>query len=367
MSGTTGYYLPESALPKLEALVDRIEADPGDLIDVKQLHASKEDLDVKKVVETLPEDMTEEDLVGILKLAMLTESATDSYAAVFEDGAKRHNAQWLRRFNQKVWVPDEHTHYTPYKLMLQSLGHSEEELDQEIKDVQEKSYEHCCGRTPVELTTYGVIQEYLTDNWHGLISKLLKPAAPYAAHCANLVKRRETLHTVWYRRMTAVQVEENPQMLGMVADTMLSFQMPGTRLTPQFGTKSLQWMHKVDMDFSRVAKDLVRNFSEVAGNVRRTGQMLMEMAVRRGYPIGPFPPRAVKQAMDRLGGAGYGLLGEAILDKVGLPLPNAKGKQDRGVRVPTGVYQRLRSRAREFIGDRIDLRVVTGETSPSQG
>ena len=366
MSRTTGYYLPESALPKLEALVDRIQADPGEMINVNELQAACEQLNVKQVVETLPEGLTEEDLVGMLKLAMLTESATDSYAAVFEEGARAYGAPWLTRFNQNVWVPDEHTHYTPYKFMLQSLGYTESQLDKEIQEVQDKNYEHCCGSTPVELTTYGVIQEYLTDNWHGLISKLLKPSAPYAAHAANMVKRRETLHTVWYRGMTAVQVEENPEMLGMVADTMLSFEMPGTSLTPEFGTKALHWMHGVDLDFGRVAKDLVRNFSEVAGNVRRSGQMLMEMAVRRGYPIGPFPPRIIKGAMDRLGGMGYGLIGEAILDRVGLPLPNAQGKQDRVMRFHLGVYERVRGKARDFIGSKIDLRVITGETSAPQ-
>lgn len=363
MSRTSGYYLPESAVPKLEALVDQIEADPGDLIDVKELYAASEELDVRRVVDTLPEGMAEEDLVGMLKLAMLTESATDSYAAVFAEGARNYNAPWLTRFTENVWVPDEHSHYTPYKIMLQSLGYSEEELDQEVKDVQERSYEHCCGSTPVELTTYGIIQEYLTDNWHGLIGKLLKPAAPHAAHCANLVKRRETLHTVWYRGMTAVQVEENPEMIGMVADTMLSFQMPGTRLTPQYGSRALEWMHKVDTDFSRVAKDLVRNFGEVTGTVRRSGQMLMEMAVRRGYPIGPFPSPVVKRAMDRLGGFGYGLIGEAILDKVGLPLPSTQGKQDRGMRFHLGVYEKVRAKARNFIGSKIDLRIITGDTS----
>ncbi|MEX2598881.1 MAG: acyl-ACP desaturase [Dehalococcoidia bacterium] len=366
MSRTTGYYLPESAAPRLEALVDSIVADPGQLLNVKEMYESAESVDVKKVVATLPEGLTEEDLVGMLKLAMLTESATDSYAAVFAEGAKTYDAPWLTRFNEKVWVPDEHTHYTPYKLMLQSLGYSEAELDQEIKDVQGKNYEHCCGKTPVELTTYGVIQEYLTDNWHGLISKMLKPAAPYAAHCANGVKRRETLHTVWYRDMTAVQIEENPEMIGMVADTMLSFKMPGTTLTPQFGSKALHWMNRMDTDFAQVAKDLVRNFSIAAGTLRRSGEMLMEMAVRRGYPIGPFAPTTVKRAMDRLGGMGYGLLGEAILDKVNLPRPNIEGQQDRAMRLHMGVYERIRSKARDFIGSKIDLRVITGETSASQ-
>ncbi len=171
----------------------------------------------------------------MVKLAMLTESATDSYAAVFMEGARAHDADWLVRFNQNIWVPDEHTHFAPYKLMLLSLGYSEEELDREIRETCELHYDHCTGTSPVELTTYGAIQEYLTDHWHGMIGQMLRESAPYAARCANMIKRRETLHTVWYRDMTALQVEENPEMLGLVANTLTTFQMPGTRLVPQYG------------------------------------------------------------------------------------------------------------------------------------
>ena len=77
--------------------------------------------------------------------------------------------------------------------MLQSLGYSEEQLKNEMTDVKGIHYEHCCGKTPVELPTYGIAQEYLTDNWHGMISMLLRDVAPYAAQSATAVKRRETL------------------------------------------------------------------------------------------------------------------------------------------------------------------------------
>jgi len=364
MSRTTGYYLPPTAAPKLEALVDHIEANRGDLIDLTELDRSSAKLDIRNVMATLPEGITEEDFIGMLKLAMFTEAGTDSYAAVFEEGAIAHNAPWLTRFNQNVWVPDEHTHYAPYKYMLQSLGYSEEELEQGMSEVKERHYEHCCGKTPVELSTYGVIQEYLTDNWHGILSKLMKDGAPYASHCANLVKRRETLHTLWYRDMTAVMVEENPELLSLVADTMVGFQMPGTKLVPQFGPRALDWMTRVNVDFDQIARDLVRNFTDAAGSIKRTGQLLIHMAVRRGYPIGPFPPRLVRGAMDRLGGPGYGLIGEAILDKVGLPLPRqSEGKLDSGMRFYSGAYERIRARMRKFIGERIDLRTITGETT----
>ncbi|MCH7482753.1 MAG: acyl-ACP desaturase [Chloroflexi bacterium] len=364
MPVATQFRLPKTAAPKLEALVDEIVARPGAMIDVKEIRAAGDKLDVHDVVDHLPDGVDEEDFVGILKLAMLTESATDSYAAVFELGAKEFDAPWLGRFNQDIWVPDEHTHYTPYMPMLLSLGFSEDELEREIREIREKRYDHCCGRSPIELTTYGVIQEYLTDNWHGLIAQMLKERAPYAAHCANLVKRRETLHTVWYRDMTAVMVEENPDMLGLVADTMLSFEMPGTSLVPHLGDRALEWMTKLDVNFKQIARDFVRTFSEAAGTMRRNGELLVNIAVRRGYSMGPFPPQMVQRALNLLGGPGYGLLGEAVLERVGLPRPPLSQEgQNPGMRLYTGIYDKIRSKARTFISSRIDLRSITGETA----
>ena len=360
MSASTGYYLPPSALPKLEATVDHIEANPGPMVDTAELHESCASLDVGAVAANLPGELTEEDFVGILKLAMLTECATDSYSAVFREGAEQFDAPWLARFNENIWTPDEHTHFTPYKYMLLSLGYSDEQLSREMRDVQEMHYEHCCGRTPVELTTYGIIQEYLTDNWHGMISGILRTHAPYAARSVSSVKRRETLHTVWYRDMTAIQVEENPEMLGMVADTIQSFQMPGTVLTPQLGRRALEWMGKVNMDFSRVARDLVRNFHEAAGTMKRTGSLFLELAARRDARVGPVPIRTARRALDRIGGPGYGLVGEAVLDKFGIPRPQG-ADQTSPVSLPPRLYEAFRSRMRGMIASRVSANDIIGE------
>ena len=85
--------------------------------------------------------------------------------------------------------------------MFLNLGFSDAELDREIRETRERQYIHGSGDTPVHITTFGMIQEYLTDNWHGLIAGLMKNSAPEAAYIANRIKQRETLHTVWYRDM----------------------------------------------------------------------------------------------------------------------------------------------------------------------
>ncbi len=350
----------------LNLLVERIEANPGRFIDPKEMADSSEAIDVTEVLESLPDGLSRQDFVDILRLAMLTECATESYAAVFREGARVHDAPWLARFTDRTWVPDELTHASPYKAMLLSLGFGEVELDRQMADVQEIHYGHCCGITPVELTTYGMVQEQLTDQWHGLIADLIKPAAPYAARMANRVKARETQHTMWYREMTAIQVAGNPALLPLVADTIMGFQMPGRQLAPELQGRALHWMPHLKTDFTRVAKDLVRNFSAVAGSPRGSGELLADVASRRGYSIGPIPIRMAKVILRQFGGLGYEILGEAVLERVGLPFARPKDVEGQG---QPGLLWRLGGRVRKAVrssvAQRIDLRAVTGETTPS--
>ena len=81
------------------------------------------------------------------------------------------------------------------------------------------------------------------------------------------------------------------------------------------------------------------------------------------HGIGPFPARFVKAAMNRLGGPGYGILGEAMLEKVGLPIPSQKGPQDSGYHFYSGIYEKIRGKMRTFVANKIDARTITGETS----
>ena len=199
------YTLPQETIRKLDALVDQIESNPGEFFDPADLPDRQSEFDVGNLVGNLPPGLTEDDLVGILKLAFLTECATESYARTIDSRARAADATWLARFNARVWTPDELTHHTPYKYILMSLGFTEAELDREVRETRDKEYEHSGGETPVHMTTFGMVQEYLTDRWHGLIAQLLRPASPAAYQAVTLIKRRETLHTIWYRDMTALQ------------------------------------------------------------------------------------------------------------------------------------------------------------------
>ena len=349
------YRVPSTSQESLDSLVDRIEANPGDLIRPGEFDEALCSLNMRAVLANLPEGVSEDDFVGILKLALLTECATESYANVISSIGNEFGATWLSRFTQRVWAPDEITHHTPYRLMLLDLGFSCEELDREIKDTQEKQYLHTGARTPVNITTFGMIQEYLTDSYHGLIAGMLRKSAPEAAHMVFRVKRRETLHAAWYRDMTAIQVESNPRFVEDIVSEIMTFDMPGASLVPELQAEGKRWQLLMGINVEQVFRDLIRLMHEIFGSTRLTGEMAMMLAAERDVKLGPLKASQVSAALNRLGGAGYGLIGEALLERVGLGyvFKSPAGRQDSGYRVYSGIQERVRSLFRSWISTQI--------------
>ena len=357
MPRTSAYRIPSETVDQLEALVDRIEAHPGRLLDPARTAEAFQRLDTKAVLGTLPEGFSEEDFAGVLKLSLFTECATQAYSDLFQGGAEEFSAPWLGRFNANVWTPDERDHHAPFKYLLLSLGYSEEELDRKVREVQELTYTHSSGKSPVELTTFGLVQEYLTDHWYGLIAGLMRPAAPEATQMVVAVKMRETLHTVWYRDMTAMQVEGNPELLPLVADTMASFQMPSNALIPELQGQVQKWMPHMNADFPRMVKEMARLVYEIMGNTKRSAQLLLEIATRLEYRSGPIPLNVVKNVLNRLGGPGYSLAGEAVLESVGLDhLYRGSSKDQDRMPLMNRASERLRAPVRSWIARKITVR-----------
>ena len=349
------YRISANATQALESLVDQIEANPGNLIRPDTYDDCVPVLNPSAVLASLPPDISEEDFVGILRLALLTESATESYANLISEIGREWGAGWLSRFTENVWAPDEITHHTPYRSMLLCLGFSASELDRDIREVQDKLYAHTGGRTPVHITTYGLIQEYLTDNYHGLIARLLKPAAPQATAMVMHIKRRETLHTAWYRDMTAIQLESNPRFVEDVASEVCCFDMPGSSLVPELQDQGKRWQQLMGVNVDQVFRDLLRLMHDVLGNTRLTGEFVLKLAAEKNVPIGPLSARQVSKAIERLGGVGHGLIGEAVLEKAGLgyTFKRPAGKQDSAFRPYEGVQSRIRDLLRGWIRDHI--------------
>jgi hypothetical protein len=306
---------------------------------------------------SLPASLSDDDFVGVLKLALLTECATDSYAAVIEDRASRYDAGWLGRFTRDVWVPDERTHHAPYRTMLLRSGFTERELDAEIAETQAKTYVHHSGDTPIHITAFGMVQEYLTDHWHGRIAALLRQSSPEAAAMANQIKRRETIHTIWYRDMTALQLEANPALLPNVAEAVAHFHMPGTVLVPDLEAQVPRWLPALGTDFERLTRDLIRHLHALAGDTERSARLLLAIAEERGMRAGPLPASLVRRVFDRLGGPGYGLLGEALLVRVGLGrlyAAEGRGAHPASMRARGS---RLRGLLRGWLARQIDVRL----------
>jgi hypothetical protein len=243
-----------------------------------------------------------------------------------------------------------------------NLGYDEAELDREIRHTQEIDYTHRGGDTPVHVTTFGIVQEYLTDNWHGLVAGMLRASSPAAAYMATRVKRRETLHTVWYRDMTALQVEADPRFMRSVAEALLKFEMPGNTLVPDLQRSVGRWMPLMGADWERITRDLVRLIHETMTDMRMTGALLLELAAERGIHLGPVSPATIRMALDRLGGPGYGLLGEALLERVGLAymFRRERERQDSGFLLYDGVYERIRSLLRSWVARQMEFRLEAG-------
>src|SRR5687768_7190959 len=107
------YRIPSRSQETLDRLVDRIEANPGDLIRPGEFDETLSTLNMAAVLANLPDEVCEDDFIGILRLALLTECATESYASVISSIGQEFGAMWLSRFTENVWAPDEITHHTP--------------------------------------------------------------------------------------------------------------------------------------------------------------------------------------------------------------------------------------------------------------
>ena len=344
------YHLPNNS--RLQAYVDNIVRTgtagiikPGEFTDLV------EHLDANKALRSLPPGLSEEDFIDTLRLSLLTECATDTYARVFTSSAKKYEQPWLGHFIEKAWVPDELMHYLPFKTMLMQLGFSEDALDKDIMDARKTDYIHEAGTTPIHLTTFGTDQEYLTDNWYGLQYRVFRATSPKAAHMIARTKQRETLHTIWYRDLAALQIEENPNLIAHVAEASLRFQMPGNQIVTHLQSRAAEWMSFMGADFSRMKKDLIRLTAQITQTPDRTGRLVMEVAGQLGVEFGPISISQVHSAMNKFGSPGYGLIGEALMVIAGMKGQFADYEQN--------VVNRIRGVVRTWLAREIDKRLAS--------
>jgi hypothetical protein len=118
--------------------------------------------------------------------------------------------------------------------------------------------------------------------------------------------------------MTAAQIEHNPGLARYVGEVLLTFRMPGASLVPELQREAGRWLLLMNWDFEPAARELARMREEVLGDPGRLGRLLVTVAAERGTQFGPLSAGQWRGALDRLHGQGYGLIGEAFLESVGL-------------------------------------------------
>jgi len=346
----TDYYLHSNS--RLQAYVDNVvRTGRKGIIQQGELTGLAERIDAKKTMRTLPKGLSEEDFLNTLRLSLLTECATDTYSRVYLCSAQKYNQPWLGYLIENVWVPDEQTHHFPFKIMLMDLGFSEERLDKEIRDAREADYIHEVGTTPAHLTTFGTHQEYMTDNWYGLQWKIFRPLSQEAAHIVARIKQRETLHTIWDRDLTALQVEENPDLITHVAEASMRFRMPGNQIIPELQSKAVDWMPFMGADFMKMKKDLIKLTAQIARSPEKAGRLVMGVAEQQELKFGPISISQVNVAMNRFGSPGYGLIGEALMVVAGMKEPFADNKG--------GIVGGIRGSIRNWLAAEIDKRLAS--------
>lgn len=345
------YAIPETTFKTLEAMVDRIEADPGRSLSPEEFEV---ELDTSRLFETLPPGLTEADFVGILKLAMLTECATDVYVHEISSRAREYDAPWLERFNENVWKPDEYLHAEPFKRILLALDFSEAELDREIEETQAGTFEHVGGNSPIHVTTFGMVQEYLTDHWHGLISRILRPSMPEASAMTARIKQRETLHMMWYRDMTAIQVESNPDFVHNVAYELNHFRLPGNSLIPELQSQAERWLPLMGADFDRIVREMVKLLHACAGSPTGLGRLALDLGSWKDRKLAFVKPRHLEWALQRFDGWGYGLVGEAILERVGC---SYLFKPQHRENTKEGIAERSRAFVRSWLAKQLPVSI----------
>lgn len=289
------YRISERAVSQLEAYVIDLEKHPRGRL-VGKTHFDYDPFDRRMLMDGLPQGFSEEQLVHVVRYSFLTEAATDSYIYVFDESDQRFGAPWLSRYSHNTWGPDEYEHADPFKLVLLKLGYSEEELDRQAKGMREKTYEHTSGDTPVHMTHYGEMQEHITDFWHGLTGFLLRKVSPRLAEGILSVKRRETLHAIWYRDLTAIQVADNPDLRHLVVDSTARFKIPGNKLIPELQAGSVSLIPLMGGDLRQLERGLVRFMSGSLGdNTEYLGEAVIELLARKSENLSLTPVRLAKR------------------------------------------------------------------------
>lgn len=267
-------------------------------------------------------EMTAEELVDTFRLSLITESLTDQYSETFQTGAYIYKAEWLKNYVVGFWEPDENGHADPFKNVLISFGIDKYKIDREISEARESveyKAHHGSSLHPIALTTYGTIQECITDYWYELQRNFV-PHLSNTSKVINKVKAREALHTIQFREMTALQLEQDPSLMEEIIHTAVTFSMPSNHipLVADLEAKTRYWIPRMNGRVLELLRRIVLNINHTLNDEQQLGQLLMTYAStseRRFFRL--IPNHIISTALGQVKG-GYGLVGQVALDQLGL-------------------------------------------------
>lgn len=267
-------------------------------------------------------EMSASDLVDTFKLSFITESLTEQYADTYLAGARNHGAIWLSDYVTGFWAPDEAGHADPFKNILVDFGVNKSELEQQVQEAFESvSYQevHNSGFHPVELTTYGMIQECITDYWYEL-QRGFFPEESNTTRILSKVKGREALHTVQFRNLTAIQLESDPGLLKQIIHAISNFQMPSNHipLVANIESKTQKWIPRMNGDITTLLARIIGNINVMLEDKAKLGELIVGYASSKEKEILRYVPNIfVSKAIGNIRG-GHGLVGEIVLENLGL-------------------------------------------------
>ena len=292
-----------------------------------------------KDLETMVECFTREELtefsgletreiIDSFWLSLITESLTEQYSETFKKGAAHYGAMWLGSYIVRFWEPDEISHAYPFKKILLTLGMDESSIDKEIaraKQSTDYSSNHKSGLHPIELTTYGMIQECITDYWYGLQRGLLAENSN-SFRVISKVKGREALHTLQFTNLTAIQLEAEPELIENVIQATLNFQMPANEIptVKDIELKTQSWIPKMNGEVIDLLKKIVGNLYNALEDTDKIGKlftMYASYSERRFIKL--IPNRFVSYGIKNLR-QGYGIVGEIVLEQLGFNVGKSK-------------------------------------------
>ncbi len=266
--------------------------------------------------------LSADELTNTFRLSYITESLTEQYSATFHEGARKYDAKWLSDYITGFWEPDEKGHADPFRNVLTDFGIDKRKLDDEVQEASEQtdySSKHGSGLHPISLTTYGLIQECITDYWYELQRSFFPPTSN-TSKAIGLVKGREALHTVQFKTLTAMQIEQDPLLLELIIDTIKNFQMPANHIPTisHIEHQTQNWIPHMNGSVYELLKRILGKIYDALQDTSLFGRILLEYASESEQRIlNLFPNKFTSRAISSMRG-GPGFVGELILESLGI-------------------------------------------------